>query len=96
MYHKYKHLKHPPNDTVEISHESEADKKNTTFFSSPHLVDMRHRIWLKNRFITLNEIKSYEKIISKTGLKLTLFEVITVIYLLAANDQKKISYKKYH
>ena len=69
-----------------------ADKKDSTFFSSPHLVDFCHRIWLKNRFITLDEVKKYEKVISKTGLKLTLFEVITMIYLLAANDQKKITH----
>ena len=28
-----------------------ADKIDSTFFSSPHLVDVCHRIWLKNRFI---------------------------------------------
>ena len=70
----------------------QADRKYCTFFSSPHLFDMRHRVWLKDRYITLNEIKKYEKIVSRTGLKLTLFELITMIYLLAANQQKKIAY----
>ena len=70
----------------------EASKKNTTFFSSPHLVSLTHRYRLKKKFISLNQIKKYEKIIYNTGLKLTLFEALTMIYLLAANDQKKIDY----
>ena len=38
------------------------------------------------------QIQKYEDIIDKTRLKLTLFEALTMIYLLAANDQKKIDY----
>ena len=70
----------------------EANKKNTTFFQSPHLVSVCHRFRLKKKFINLNQIQKYEDIIDKTGLKLTLFEVLTMIYLLAANDQKKVDY----
>ena len=73
----------------------EANKKKTTFFSSPHLVDLTHRYRLKKKFISLNQIKKYEKIIHNTGLKLTLFELLTIIYLLAANDQKRIDYHIY-
>ena len=35
----------------------EASKKNTTFFSSPHLVSLTHRYRLKKKFISLNQIK---------------------------------------
>ena len=70
----------------------EANKKNTTFFQSPHLVSVCHRFRLKKKFINLNQIQKYEDIINKTRLKLTLFEALTMIYLLAANDQKKIDY----
>ena len=70
----------------------EANKKNTTFFQSPHLVSVCHRFRLKKKFINLNQIQKYEDIIDKTRLKLTLFEALTMIYLLAANDQKKIDY----
>ena len=38
----------------------EANKQNVTTFTSPHLYDVRHRFWLKNRFINLNEIKKYK------------------------------------
>lgn len=70
----------------------EANKKNTTFFQSPHLISVCHRFRLKKKFINLNQIQKYEDIIDKTRLKLTLFEALTMIYLLAANDQKKIDY----
>jgi len=70
----------------------EAHKKNVTAFTSPHLYDARHRFWLKNRHITLKEIKKYTKIVETTGLKLTLFELLTCVYILAAKKQKNINY----
>ena len=70
----------------------EAHKKKVTVFTSPHLYDVRHRFWLKNRYITFKEIKKYTKIVESTGLKLTLFELLTCIYILAAKEQKNINY----
>jgi dihydrofolate synthase/folylpolyglutamate synthase len=66
----------------------EAHKKKITAFTSPHLYDVRQRFWLKNRYITLKEIKKYSRIIEGTGLRLTLFELLTCIYILAAKKQK--------
>ena len=66
----------------------EANGQSTTTFISPHLYDLRSRIWLKNRYISLNEIKNYEKQISKLKIKLSLFEVLTLIYVLAAVKSK--------
>ena len=66
----------------------EANGKSTTTFISPHLYDLKSRIWLKNRFITLNEIKKYEKQIGKLRVNLSLFEVLTLIYILAATKTK--------
>ena len=43
----------------------QAHKKNVTTFTSPHLYDVRHRFWLKNRYITLKEIKKYTKLFEK-------------------------------
>ena len=70
----------------------EANKKNVTTFTSPHLYDLRHRFWLKNRYITLKEIKKYTKLIESTRLQLTLFELLTCVYILAAKEQKNIHY----
>ena len=69
----------------------EANGQSTSTFISPHLFDLRSRIWLKNRFISLREIKEYEKQISKLNVTLSLFEVLTLIYVLAAS-KKKIDY----
>ena len=70
----------------------QAHKKKITAFTSPHLYDVRHRFWLKNRNITIKEIKKYTKLVESTGLKLTLFELLTCVYILAAKDQKNIHY----
>jgi len=77
---------------ISLKYFFEAHKKNVTAFTSPHLYDLRHRFWLKNRYITLKEIKKYTKIIETTGLQLTLFELLTCIYILAAREQNKINY----
>ena len=70
----------------------EANKENITTFTSPHLYDLRHRFWLKNKYASLKEIKKYTKVIESTGLKLTLFELLTCIYILAEKNQKNIKY----
>jgi dihydrofolate synthase/folylpolyglutamate synthase len=77
---------------VSLKYFFEAHKKKVTAFTSPHLYDLRHRFWLKNRYITLKEIKKYIKIIEGTGLQLTLFELLTCVYILAAKEIKKIHY----
>lgn len=66
----------------------EANGQSTSTFISPHLYDLRSRIWLKNKFISLNEIKKYEKKIYKLNVTLSLFEVLTIIYVLAASKRK--------
>ena len=62
----------------------EANKQKVNTFTSPHLYDVRQRFWLGNRFITINEIEKYKKIIENTRERLTLFELLTCIYILAA------------
>ena len=70
----------------------EADSKNVNTFTSPHLYDVRHRFWLGNRFISIKEIKKYKKIIERIRQKLTLFELLTCIFILAAAKTNKDSY----
>tara|TARA_B100000214_G_scaffold336047_1_gene279734 strand:- start:426 stop:1682 length:1257 start_codon:yes stop_codon:yes gene_type:complete len=62
----------------------EADNIKVNTFTSPHLYDVRHRFWLGNKYISLKELKKYKNIIERTKLKLTLFELLTCIYILAA------------
>ena len=70
--------------------ESSGEKVNA--FTSPHLYDVRHRFWLGNKFISLKEIKKYKKIIERTKQRLTLFELLTCIYVLAATKTDFDSY----
>tara|TARA_B100000686_G_scaffold268_1_gene281 strand:- start:4721 stop:5842 length:1122 start_codon:yes stop_codon:yes gene_type:complete len=70
----------------------EANKKKVTAFSSPHLYDVRHRFWLKDQYISIKKIQKLTKIIEKTNQKLTLFELLTCIYILSAKEQNNISY----
>ena len=70
----------------------ESSNKKVNTFTSPHLYDVRHRFWLGRRFISLNEIKKYKKIVESTKQKLTLFELLTCIYILAANRTDTDSY----
>ncbi len=70
----------------------EANNQRVNTFTSPHLYDVRHRFWLGNRFISLKEIKKYKKVIEQTKQKLTLFELLTCIYILAATKTYPDSY----
>ena len=70
----------------------EANKQKVNTFTSPHLYDVRQRFWLGNRFISLKEIKKYKKVIERTKQKLTLFELLTCIYILAASKTDPNSY----
>ena len=70
----------------------EANNEKVNTFTSPHLYDVRHRFWLGNRFISLNEIKKYKKIIEQTKQKLTLFELLTCVYILAVSKRNLESY----
>ena len=70
----------------------EANNQKVNSFTSPHLYDVRERFWLGNRFISTKEIKKYKKVIEQTKQKLTLFELLTCIYLLAARNTDPNSY----
>jgi len=70
----------------------EADNKHVNTFTSPHLYDIRQRFYLGKKLISLNEIIKYKKIIEKTKQKLTLFELLTCIYILAATKTDPNSY----
>ena len=70
----------------------EANNEKVNTFKSPHLYDVRQRFWLGKRFISLKEISKYKKIVEQTNEKLTLFELLTCIYILAASKTNLGSY----
>ena len=70
----------------------QSDKKKITAFTSPHLYDLRQRIWLNNNYISLINLKKLIKSVEQTKLKLTLFELLTCAYILAAKNTNNIKF----
>ena len=70
----------------------EANKNNTSTFISPHLKDVRERISINKKNISTNKIKKLVKKIEKTNINLTLFELLTCVYILAVKEKKRIDY----
>ena len=68
------------------------NKETVSAFTSPHLYNVRHRFWLKDKFISIKELKKYIKIIKKLKVRLTLFELLTLVYYISASKLKNVSY----
>ena len=66
----------------------EANNQTATAYISPSLKDIRERFWLGRRYLTHAEIKQSIKLIEKTKVPLTIFEVLTVVYIMKASQQK--------
>ena len=69
----------------------EANNQTTTAYISPSLRDIKERFWIKDRYLTHQEIKNSINIIEKLKVPLTIFEVLTVIYIMHASKQN-VSY----
>ena len=54
----------------------EANYEKVTTFTSPHLYDVRSRIWLKNRYILLKDLKNFTNLISQLKQENLKFKVI--------------------
>ena len=65
----------------------EANKQTTTAYISPSLKDIRERFWMGDRYLTHQEIKRSISLITKLKVPLTIFEVLTVIYIVHASKQ---------
>ena len=65
----------------------EANSQSATAYISPSLRDIKERFWIGNRFLTYREIRQSIEIIEKLKVPLTIFEVLTVIYILNASKQ---------
>jgi len=65
----------------------EANKQTTTAYISPSLKDIKERFWIGDRYLTHQEIQQSIKIIEKLKIPLTIFEVLTIIYIINASRQ---------
>jgi len=65
----------------------EANKQTTTAYISPSLKDIKERFWMGDRYLTHQKIKQSIALIAKLQVPLTIFEVLTVIYIINAAKQ---------
>ena len=65
----------------------EANNQTTTAYISPSLRDIKERFWMGDRYLTHQEIKRSIKLIEEIKVPLTIFEVLTVIYIMNASKQ---------
>jgi len=66
----------------------EENNQTTSAYISPSLKDIKERFWIGKRNLSHNEIKKSIKIIEKQNISLTIFEVLTVIFILNAAKKK--------
>jgi len=65
----------------------EANRQSVTSYISPSLRDIKERFWMGNRYLTHQEIRQSVKLIAKLKIPLTIFEVLTVVYIINASKQ---------
>ena len=65
----------------------EASKQTATSYISPSLRDIKERFWMGDRYLTHQEIKQSITQIEKLRVPLTIFEVLTVVFIINASKQ---------
>ena len=65
----------------------EANGKTVTSYISPSLRDIKERFWMGDRYLAHQEIKQSITQIAKLKIPLTIFEVLTLIYIINASRQ---------
>ena len=65
----------------------EANEQTTTAYISPSLKDIKERFWMGDRYLTHKEIKQSISLIAKLQISLTIFEVLTLVYIINASKQ---------
>jgi dihydrofolate synthase / folylpolyglutamate synthase len=68
----------------------EANNQKTSAYISPSLKDIRERFWMGDSFLSYDEIKKTIKIIERQKIYLTIFEVLTVIFILNAAKKNNV------
>ena len=65
----------------------EANNQTTSAYISPSLKDIKERFWMGTKYLTHHEIRQAITLIAKLKVPLTIFEVLTVIYIIHASKQ---------
>ena len=64
----------------------EENNQTTSAYISPSLKDIRERFWMGFDYLSYNDIKKSIKKIENLKIKLTIFEVLTLIYIINASE----------
>ncbi len=65
----------------------EANNQTVSTYISPSLQDIRERFYMGNRYLTYKEIKDTIREIVKLKIPLTIFEVLTLVFIINASKQ---------
>ena len=65
----------------------EENKQTTSAYISPSLRDIRERFWMGSEYLSYREIKRSIKLIENLKVKLTIFEVLTLVYIVNASKR---------
>ena len=65
----------------------EANNYRVSSYTSPSLRTIRERFWMGNSFLSYKNISETLKLIEKQNIKLTIFEVLTVIFIINAAEE---------
>ena len=65
----------------------EANNQKTSAYISPSLKELKERFWMGSDFLSYRDIKQSIKKIENQKIKLTIFEVLTVIYIINAANK---------
>ena len=65
----------------------EANNQTVSTYISPSLQDIRERFYMGDRYLTYKEIKDTVKKIEKLKIPLTVFEVLTLVYIINASKK---------
>ncbi len=66
----------------------EANHQKVSAYISPSIKDIRERFWMGDKLLDYSQIKKTINIIEKQKIKLTLFEALTVVFILNAASKK--------
>ena len=66
----------------------ESNNQTAATHISPSLKDIKERFWMGDRYLTHSEIKETIKVIEKLKIPLTVFEVLTLVFIINAAKRK--------
>ena len=66
----------------------EENKQTTSAYISPSLKDIRERFWMGSNYLSYRDIKKSINLIENLKIPLTIFEVLTLVYIINASRQE--------